>query len=105
MLWRRRLTALASEFPDIELMLLAVGSAWSLQPRDGLHATTGYVSYFYLLVKQCYSKSLILNMSQNFKHYIFSLAIFSLYTISITMGIPEGQKLKTEAIYGNLIVP
>jgi len=50
------------------LMLLAVGSAWSLQPRDGLHATTGNVSYFYLLVKQCYSKSLILNMSQNFKH-------------------------------------
>uniref|UniRef100_K3ZMG6 Uncharacterized protein n=1 Tax=Setaria italica TaxID=4555 RepID=K3ZMG6_SETIT len=40
MLWRRRLTALAYEFPDIELMLLADGSAWSLQPRDGLHATT-----------------------------------------------------------------
>jgi hypothetical protein len=30
------------------LMFLAVGSAWSLQPRDGLYATTGNISYFNL---------------------------------------------------------
>ena len=77
-------------------MLLTVGSAWSLQPRDGLYAATGNLSYCHLSVKQC--------CSEYFNCYIISPTIFSLYALSTTMGIPN-KGLRQQQFMVILLLP
>jgi len=78
------------------LMLLTVGSAWSLQPRDGLYAATGNLSYCHLSVKQC--------CSEYFNCYIISPTIFSLYALSTTRGIPN-KGLRQQQFMVTLLLP
>ena len=66
--------------PETDLIMSpAVGSTWSLQPRDGLYATTGNLPSFHLSVNPA-SKYLILNLARNFNRCIISLTIFSMHT-------------------------
>jgi hypothetical protein len=62
--------SLVALFVDI-LLLLTVGSTWSLQPRDQWYAATGNLSCCHLSIKQCYNKYFIsLNMTWNFIYCI-----------------------------------
>jgi hypothetical protein len=61
--------------------LLTIGSAWSLQPRDG--TTTGNLSCCHLLVKQCYNEYFI---SLNW-HEFSLIALFTDILLLLTYGL------------------